>query len=270
MKTSRKPVVAVWGAVVIIAIAVSFIHAAVSFGSSEAPTSSAPPAALNALGCPVVTKGTSVSAISSCTEKELAKRVCGVDLGSEEPQTTIQTGVVGFSYPRAGVYVAAVGSMNAAGMPGQNESGTFISQVSISCPVGAGSMINQPEWAQILQANGSVSPRLKNEWRTLAIMRPLASGPPQRTVTVPARPRTSEPVSPPESTPSDPCSATADRLLRAVLDGTMTIDQAKAQLPSQIPPSRLDEVVSAVSSSKAQGLDDTGEAEYDLTYTCTH
>ncbi|MEU4674953.1 hypothetical protein AB0F91_45195 [Amycolatopsis sp. NPDC023774] len=270
VKTSRKAIAAVWGAVVLIAIALSLIHAAVSSRSSETPTSSAPPSALDALGCPVETKGASAAALSTCNEKELATRVCGVDVGSEEPQTKIQTGVAGFWYPRAGVYVAAMGSMNAAGTPGQNENGTFISQVSVSCPAGPGTVINQAEWAQILNANGSVPPRLQNEWHTIAQMRSLASLPPQRTVTVAAKAPTSEPVSPSESTPSDPCSATADRLLRAVLDGTMTLDEAKTQLPAQIAPSKLDKVVSAVRSSKAQGLDNTGEAEYDLTYPCTH
>jgi hypothetical protein len=66
------------------------------------------------------------------------------------------------------------------------------------------------------------------------------------------------------------CEATARRLLRQVIDGTLTVAQAAAQLPPQIPHDRLQSAVDGYHRYAAEGLDGFGESTYAMTYFCSH
>jgi hypothetical protein len=65
------------------------------------------------------------------------------------------------------------------------------------------------------------------------------------------------------------CEATARRLLRQVIDGTLTVAQAAAQLPPPIPHDRLQVAVDGYRSYAAQGVDGFGESTYAMTYFCS-
>jgi hypothetical protein len=117
-----------------------------------------------------------------------------------------------------------------------------------------------------LQSDSTASPSLHYTQRFTFNGDNIAAGP--LVATSSTQTATSAPTTSTRPRSVSECEATAQRLLRQVIDGKLTVAQAAAQLPPQIPRDRLQVAVDGYRRYAAEGVDGFGESVYAMTYFC--